>query len=193
MFLWPWCSQGEGWLRDGLMLTGHFGHMAKECRFTQFEAGGLPRRASGVRIVPTVWSHEGAPNSLTALYMYIFLYLPTSFSEIQIISSSSSKTGCKAAAKQDIVQIIMLILAGGQMLLLWERHSKSLPKNGKLMWRPVVIGYRYGPWQRFPIDSLMIQGSGVTLLCCTDSSVPLLCLASTLLITAKMISKLWHH
>lgn len=95
MVLWPWYSQGEGWLRDGLMLTGHFGHMAKECWFTRFEAGGLLRRASGVRIVPTVWSHKGAPNSLTAPHMYIFLYVPTSFSEIQIISSSS-KTGCKA-------------------------------------------------------------------------------------------------
>lgn len=193
MFLWPWYSQGEGWLRDGLMLTGHFVHMAKECRFTQFEAGGLLRRASGVRIVPTtVWSHKGAPNGLTALYMYIFLYLPTSFSEIQIIISSR-KTGCKATAKQDIVQIIMLILAGGQMLLLWERHSKSLPKNDKLTWRPTVIGYQYVPWQQPPVDSLMIQGPGVTLLCRTDLSVRLLCLASTLLITAKMMSKLWHH
>lgn len=192
MVVWPWCSQGEGWLRDGLVLTGHFGHMVKECRFTQFEAGGLLRRASGVRIVPTVWSHKGAPNSLTAPYMHIFLYLPSSFSEIQIIISSS-KTGCKATAKQDIVQIIMLILAGRQMLLLWERHSKSLPKNDTLTWRPTVIGYQYGPWQRFPMDSFMIQGPGVTLLCCTDSSVPLLCLASTLLIRAKMISKLWHH
>lgn len=150
MVLWPWCSQGEGWLRDGLMLTGHFGHMAKECRFTQFEAGGLLRRASGVRIVPTVRSHKGAPNSLTAPYVYILLYLPTSFSEIQIIIIiSSSKTGCKATAKQDIVQMIMLILAGGQMLL-WERHSKSLPKNDTLTWRPTVIGYRYGPWTTAP-------------------------------------------
>lgn len=73
-----------------------------------------------------VWSYKGAWMRLTKYFLLclVFFYLPESFSEIEN-TNSTIKTGCKLTAKQDLVQISMLIIAEGQMLLLWEWHSKS--------------------------------------------------------------------
>lgn len=54
----------------------------------------------------------------------VCLFLPESLSEMQN-NNSSITTGCKHTAKQDLVQINMLILAEGPTLVLWEQYSKS--------------------------------------------------------------------
>ncbi len=105
----------EGWTHADGAVQSSSGHVAKECQLTEFGAGCLlwkALRVGGINRTWPFWSYRGVCSvNLKVTWVHsvpfgwlVFHSLPESFPETQN-NDSHIKTGCKHAAKQDLVQI----------------------------------------------------------------------------------------